>query len=64
MNNINDIQSSAIFSTCCNSYYLLESWIQLLYLSIKISSVCCNMEIIKDISSVVMWRTLNFYVLV
>lgn len=62
MNNINDIQSSAIFSTCCNSYYLLESWIQLLYL--KISSVCCNMEIIKDISSVVMWRTLNFYELV
>lgn len=62
MNNINDIQSSAIFSKCCNSYYLLESWIHLLYL--KISSVCCNMEIIKDISSVVMWRTLNFYVLV
>lgn len=62
MNNINDIQSSAILSTCCNSYYLLESWIQLLYL--KISSLCCNMEIIKDISSVVMWRTLNFYVLV
>lgn len=45
-----------------NSYHLLESWIQLSDLKISKSSLCCNMEIIKDLSSVVMWRILDFYV--